>query len=118
MWELLIAALGIVALIAIVRYLASARPTKQGEERDDSVTERSRVTAGFLAVMAGDGAIIGGVIVGLTKVSDSNQTVALLTSAFTAVTAITTAYFGIRAVSNTAQQAMKEITSSHTDAQR
>jgi hypothetical protein len=65
-----------------------------------------------LAVVAGDVAIAIAAILGILHFSSSGasssgdqstQFVAILTSAFTAIGTMTTAYFGIKSISNTAQ---------------
>lgn len=99
---LILAALAL-ALGALALIIALFRSRKQG-----NLTEEVRSMAGLLAVLGSDGAISAAAVWGIGSVSkDSNQVVALLTSAFTAMTAITTAYFGIKAVSNTAQRAFE-----------
>jgi hypothetical protein len=59
-------------------------------------------------IFFGDVAIAIAAIYGVVKVSGPHSnvesTVSIPTSAFTAIGTMTTAYFGIRAVSNTAQQ--------------
>jgi hypothetical protein len=45
-------------------------------------------------------------VIKLNSGADTAQLVAILTAAFTAVSTMTTAYFGIRAVTNTAQSAV------------
>jgi hypothetical protein len=65
-----------------------------------------------LAVVVGDVAIAVAAILGILHFSSSGasssgaqstQFVAILTSAFTAIGTLTTAYFGIKSISNTAQ---------------
>jgi hypothetical protein len=60
-----------------------------------------------LAVVVGDIAIAVAAILGILHISSgdaqSAQFVAILTSAFTAIGTMTTAYFGIKSISNTAQ---------------
>jgi hypothetical protein len=59
-------------------------------------------------VVGGDVAIAVAAILGAVKVSSSatssSTLVAILTSAFTAIGTMTTAYFGIRSTANTAQR--------------
>jgi hypothetical protein len=64
---------------------------------------------GLLAVVAGDVAIALAAILGIVYVargsgtsSPSAQIAAILSSAFTAIGTMTTAYFGIKSMSNTA----------------
>ncbi|MEO3778738.1 hypothetical protein ABGB16_18175 [Micromonospora sp. B11E3] len=64
---------------------------------------------GLLVVVLGDAAIVAASIIGLVSLDENtadSQTVAILASAFTAITSITTAYFGIRAATNTAQSSI------------
>jgi hypothetical protein len=78
----------------------SANPTEY-------VVERTRAWTGMWVVAAGDVAIALAAIWGVVKASGTGTSgsivVAILTSAFTAIGTMTTAYFGIRASSNTAQ---------------
>ena len=74
-----------------------------------NAVQRTRAWTGLLVVVAGDVAIalaaIWGVIKGTSGTAGSGNTpdVAILTSAFTAIGTMTTAYFGIKSMSNTAQ---------------
>jgi hypothetical protein len=54
-------------------------------------------------VFGGDVVIAAGAGVAIWKVSGTANVIAILSSAFTAVSTMTTAYFGIRTMSNTAQ---------------
>lgn len=85
----------------------SANPTEQ-------VVERTRAWTGMWVVVGGDVAIAVAAILGVVKFSStaasSSALVAILTSAFTAIGTMTTAYFGIRSSANTAQ---RFTTSSH-----
>lgn len=69
--------------------------------------DKTRSITGLLAVVGGDVAIAVAAILGLLHISSSStqsaQFVAILTSAFTAIGTMTTAYFGIKSMSNTAQ---------------
>ncbi|MBT2676805.1 hypothetical protein J7E95_39690 [Streptomyces sp. ISL-14] len=67
--------------------------------------ERARALAGLLAVLVGDAAIVLVVVWGVTEIGglDKPSAVALASGAFTAVSTMTTAYLGLKAVSNTAQ---------------
>src|SRR5829696_5343245 len=80
------------------------------EFRPSDIVERTRTWAGVSVVVAGDVAIAlaGAFMVFRFGGSDANvtQVVAVLTSAFTAIGTMTTAFFGIRAISNTAQHAV------------
>src|SRR5689334_1608612 len=80
--------------------------------------QKVRSWTGLLVVVIGDAAIAVAGIFGIVAASggtgaaaaDGNTTpiVAILTSAFTAIGTMTTAYFGIRAMSNTAQSSMAD----------
>lgn len=67
--------------------------------------DRVRALSGFLAVLVSDVAIVIVVIWAVGKVGglDKASAVALVSGAFTAVSTMTTAYLGLKAVSNTAQ---------------
>ena len=76
----------------------------------DARVEQVRALAGLIAVMAGDAAIAAAAIVGIIHFAASGtssqvlpQIVAILSGAFTAIGTMTTAYFGIKAMSNTAK---------------
>jgi hypothetical protein len=75
--------------------------------------DKTRAWTGFFVVVGGDVAIVAAVVVALFKfanatASTSNAVLAsLLSSAFAAIGTMTTAYFGIRASSNTAQRSIK-----------
>jgi hypothetical protein len=75
-----------------------------------NVTEKvelTRARTGLLAVVTGDVVIVGASIFGLWKLSGhtayGSEMVSILTAAFTAVGTLTTAYFGIKSMANTAQ---------------
>jgi arginine exporter protein ArgO len=78
----------------------------------DDAVQKTRAWTGLLVVAIGDVAIVIAAIVGIANVSGGSthatSVVAILTSGFTAVGTMTTAYFGIRAASNTAQSSMKK----------
>jgi hypothetical protein len=65
----------------------------------------SRTWVGFLVVAVGVAAIAYASYWGISNATskDSTSIVAILSSAFTAIATTTTAYFGIRAATNTAQ---------------
>ena len=84
-------------------------PTKVPDDPASRV-EKVRAWAGLMAVVAGDTAIAIAAIVGIIHFSSGGansqvlpQVVAILSSAFTAIGTMTTAYFGIKAMSNTAK---------------
>lgn len=70
--------------------------------------QKMRSWTGLLVVIGGDVTITVAAIVGvrLTSGKGSEALVAILTSAFTAISSMTSAYFGIRAASNTAQSSV------------
>jgi len=77
----------------------------------DPGVEKIRAWTGLAAVVAGDVAIALAAILGITHFASSGtgssqvlpQIVAILSSAFTAIGTMTTAYFGIKSISNTAK---------------
>ncbi|MFD7509186.1 hypothetical protein ACFV5N_07540 [Streptomyces sp. NPDC059853] len=74
--------------------------------RKEFSTDNLRTIAGVAAVIVGD-AVIGAVALVAVFHTDGQAQAAFLASAFTAITGITTAYFGIKAVSNTAQRGLE-----------
>jgi hypothetical protein len=84
---------------------ASDTPAPAGSTFDPA--EKTRAWTGLLVVVVGDVAIALGGIVGVaytaSHAASSSTMVAILTAAFTAISTMTTAYFGIRSMSNTAQ---------------
>jgi hypothetical protein len=77
----------------------------------DNGIQRIRSYTGLYVVLFGDVAIAGIASYGVLKSGGgaaNAQIVAILTSAFTAIGTMTTAYFGIRAMSNTAQSAVAQ----------
>src|SRR5215469_18025327 len=85
---------------------AEPAPTRKDNPSDGSV-QRTRAWTGLWVVVAGDVAIAAAAIFGIWKTAGSSNSnsplVAILTSAFTAIGTMTTAYFGIKTMSNTAQ---------------
>lgn len=70
-----------------------------------------------MVVLFGDAAICLVVILGVSVTNLSGETnVAILTSAFTAVATMTTAYFGIRSIANTAQSSVAAASSAQPPA--
>jgi hypothetical protein len=77
----------------------------------DQGVEKVRAWTGLSAVVAGDVAIAIAAVLGITHFTASGaagsqvlpQIVAILSSAFTAIGTMTTAYFGIKSISNTAK---------------
>jgi hypothetical protein len=86
-----------------------AQRFSRGSNPNDNSVQRTRAWSGFCVVFAGDMAIVAAAIFTVWKFSrsggggDTTPIVAVLTSAFTAVSTMTTAYFGIKTMSNTAQ---------------
>jgi hypothetical protein len=82
------------------------QPASRSANPTDNSVQRTRAWTGMLVVVGGDAAIGIAAILALWKTSgspNSTPTIAILTSAFTAIGTMTTAYFGIRTASNTAQ---------------
>ena len=70
----------------------------------DVELEKDRARYGLLAVVISNLAIAGVAIFGVWRLDgDKSVIVGVLTAAFTAVSSMTTAYLGIKAVSNTAR---------------
>jgi len=70
----------------------------------DADLEKNRARYGLLAVIISNVAIAGVAIFGVWRLDgDKAVIVGVLTAAFTAVSSMTTAYLGIKAVSNTAR---------------
>lgn len=66
--------------------------------------EKDKAKYGLLAVMVSNVAIVAVAVVGVWRLQgDTSVIVGILTAAFTAVSSMTTAYLGIKAVSNTAR---------------
>jgi hypothetical protein len=78
----------------------------RSDNPSDNAVQRTRAWTGLWVVAAGDVAIAVAAIWGVVRTSGSatnSPTIAILTSAFTAIGTMTTAYFGIKSMSNTAQ---------------
>ncbi|MEU5533065.1 hypothetical protein [Streptomyces sp. NPDC020362] len=70
----------------------------------DTELEKDRARYGLLAVVISNVAIAAVAIIGVWRLNgDKAVVVGVLTAAFTAVSSTTTAYLGIKAVSNTAK---------------
>lgn len=83
-----------------------AQPASRSANPTDNAVQRTRAWTGMWVVAGGDIAIAVAAILGLWKTSGSSTSapmIAILTSAFTAIGTMTTAYFGIKTMSNTAQ---------------
>lgn len=82
------------------------QPVSRSANPSENSVQRTRAWTGLWVVVGGDVAIAVAAILGLWKTSGSGtnaQMVAILASAFTAISTMTTAYFGIKTMSNTAQ---------------
>lgn len=81
-------------------------PTPASDRRADPGVEQTRAITGLIAVIAGDVAIALAAILGMIYATrgsgDTTQIAAILSSSFTAIGTTTTAYFGIKSMSNTA----------------
>jgi hypothetical protein len=79
----------------------------RSDNPSDNVVQRTRAWTGLWVVIGGDVAIAVAAVWGVVKIggtaATNSPTVAILTSAFTAIGTMTTAYFGIKSMSNTAQ---------------
>lgn len=72
--------------------------------KQDDGLELARARYGLFAVLASNLAIAGVAVIGVWRLDgDKAVIVGVLTAAFTAVSSMTTAYLGIKAVSNTAR---------------
>ncbi|MFK0160020.1 hypothetical protein ACIQVK_49160 [Streptomyces sp. NPDC090493] len=73
--------------------------------RDQDIQlEKDRARYGLLAVVVSNLAIAGVAVFGVWRLSGNESVIiGVLTAAFTAVSSMTTAYLGIKAVSNTAK---------------
>ncbi|MHB9860649.1 hypothetical protein [Streptomyces sp. YIM S03343] len=70
----------------------------------EAALEKDRARYGLLAVVTSNLAIAGVAVFGVWRLDgDKSVIVGVLTAAFTAVSSMTTAYLGIKAVSNTAK---------------
>lgn len=77
------------------------------QSKDIKKVQTTRAWTGLIVVLVGDiGIALAAILVAIHRGTGSNAAVAILTSAFTAITAISSAYFGIRAAANTAQSAV------------
>jgi hypothetical protein len=78
----------------------------------DNDVQKLRSWTGLLVVVGGDSAIALGAVLGVVAMNTPSTEaagaaiVAVLSGAFTAISTMTTAYFGIRSMSNTAQSSI------------
>jgi hypothetical protein len=101
-------------MAATVPASAGSPPSPVPPDSSDASVEKVRAWAGLIAVVAGDAAIAIAAILGITHFAAGGtssqvlpQIVAILSGAFTAIGTMTTAYFGIKAMSNTAKNLAK-----------
>lgn len=83
-----------------------SQPANRSNNPNANSVQRTRAWSGFWVVFFGDLAIAAAAFVAVWKLGNSSgnsPVVAILTSAFTAIATMTTAYFGIKTMSNTAQ---------------
>jgi hypothetical protein len=92
--------------------MATARPNRKDNPTENTV-QLARSRAGVIVVVAGDVVIALAAFIGIIKFSSGGvagaSMVAILTSAFTAISTMTTAYFGIKTISNTAQSFARQM---------
>ena len=96
---------------------ASTQPAGDGTPQDEGISEeavdRTRAWTGLYVVVGGDIAIAAAAVVALFKFAGTTANgsgavlASVLSSAFAAIGTMTTAYFGIRASSSTAQRSIK-----------
>ncbi|MFJ2433617.1 hypothetical protein ACIOWM_10410 [Streptomyces anulatus] len=99
---LALALLVLVAGVSLALSFAFSRPRAS--------RERIRALSGLLAVLGSNAAIVLVAIWGANRLGteQSEAAIGVLTAAFTAVSTMTTAYLGIKAVSNTAKKLTSE----------
>ncbi len=87
-----------------------AQPVTPSIRRPSDTIEHTRAWTGLWAVVIGDAGIAIAAAFGVVLVkggtAGSASVVSVLTSAFTTIGTLTTAYFGIRAVANTAHSSI------------
>ena len=87
----------------------------QAADISEEAVDKTRAWTGLYVVVGGDIAIATAAIVALLKFTSSGVSsngsvlASILSSAFTAIGTMTTAYFGIRSSSNTAQKSIKHL---------
>lgn len=82
-------------------------PQPDPRRQPDPGVEKTRAITGLIAVIAADAAIALAAILGIIYTArgsaETAQIVAILSSGFTAIGTTTTAYFGIKSISNAAK---------------
>lgn len=91
-------------------YTAEDADVAKTMSNDQAAIEMRRARMGLYAVLASDVAIAVAAILGVVIIrndsASSTAVVSILSSAFTAVATLTTAYFGIKASANTAKNSI------------
>ncbi|WP_329292434.1 hypothetical protein [Streptomyces pseudovenezuelae] len=104
-----VSAVGVVLICIIVGTTIALYALANKSKGGDALTEQIRSIAGMFVVVTVVAALLTVAAWGVWRSGGgTDKTVTVLTSAFTAATSITTAYFGIRAVSNTARHAINK----------
>jgi arginine exporter protein ArgO len=92
------------------QYTAQGAEVAKQASADQAAVEKRRATMGLLAVVVSDVAIAFAAILGVVIIrhdsASSTAVVSILSSAFTAMGTLTTAYFGIKASANTAKNSI------------
>ena len=96
-------AIVLLAMVLVVLVLALRKFFSEDETDTDDLTEQIRSFGSMFAVIVADVAVVIAAAVIVVSAKTNKETTAIITSAFTAVTSITTAYLGIKAASNTAK---------------
>ena len=88
--------------------LGDGNPPQAGGPSEEAV-DRTRAWTGLWVVAGGDAAIAVAAVIALFKFGSVSSAVlaSVLSSAFAAISTMTTAYFGIRESSNMAQRSIK-----------
>ena len=97
--------------------MATARPNHKDNPTDNTV-QLSRSRAGVIVVVAGDVVIAAASLAAIINFAGNGSVatvVAILTSGFTAISTMTTAYFGIKTMSNTAQSFARQVPGTHAN---
>jgi len=87
-------------------YTAEDAEVARTTSDNQAAVEMRRAAMGLYAVLASDVAAILGVVIISHDGASSTAVVSILSSAFTAVGTLTTAYFGIKASANTAKNSI------------
>ncbi|AOT59644.1 MULTISPECIES: hypothetical protein [Streptomyces] len=102
-----IVGVGVILVCIIIGTTIALVTLARKAQSGDALSEQIRSIAGMFVVVTAVAALLTVAAWGVqASGKGTEQTVTVLTSAFTAVTSITTAYLGIRAASNTARRAI------------